>query len=141
MKENELMIGDWVMCPSIKEKYAKITEIYLTSEQDPKRMVALNAYGLRYCFPIESIKPIPLVADILIKNDFEMQDDNNLVYENDDESLKITFYPKNTNYTNGSYNYIDIERGCISITEKPIDYVHELQHSLRYCELEEKIII
>ena len=86
---------------------------------------------------VEYLEPIPLTTYILEKNGFEKQL-GNFVYENDDESLRIEFYPKNINYTNGCYDYIDIERGCITITEMPIEFVHELQHAMRLCGIDKE---
>lgn len=74
MDAKQLMIGDLVMCQSIEEKYARITEIYLTLEQQPKRMVSLNANGARYCVQIESIEPVPITPEILKNNGFEYQE-------------------------------------------------------------------
>ena len=60
---------------------------------------------------------------------------------NDGKNLFVTFYPKNKNYTNGSYDYVTISRGCITIDELPIEHIHQLQHVLRLCGINENIIL
>lgn len=125
MKVNELQIGDYV---NYRGQNIKVTSLYDKGGSNEvgwseKESVWVNA---------SNVEPIPLTPEILEKKGFEKQL-GNFVYENEDESLRIEFYPKNINYTNGCYDYIDIERGCVTITEKPIEFVHELQHALRLC--------
>lgn len=140
MRQEELNIRDWVYCKSIGEKHAKITEIYETLQPPFKRMVSLNANGCRYCVPIEDIQPVQLTAEILVKNGF---------------------YDRNTQWyykrywSNGcfdiavalNYREIEVSKVCGAGTDcEEVDYgstiafgndiyVHELQHALRLCGL------
>lgn len=156
MKANEiedgkiLMIGDLVVGCIETDIVGEATYKILCKVTD------INHYGDVSCealkpFPDELdwqdgddfswIEPIPLTAEILEKNEFEKQQFGHFIYENDDVNLRIEFYPKNINYTNGCYDYIDIEKGCVTITEMPIEFVHELQHALRLCGITREIIL
>ena len=128
-----LQIGDWV---KISHRN-KIGKIYRIDEANGKGNG--HAAVIDGDYSESDLEPIPLTPEILEKNGFEKQQYGNFIYENDDELLRIEFYPKNINYTNGCYDYIDIEKGCITITEMPIEFVHELQHALRLCGSEETI--
>lgn len=128
MKANELMIGDWVLYNETPQQILEISgiedEVYLETDELVHQ---------------SEIQPIPLTPEILEKNWFEKQWQDNYEYFDDDENLNITFHSKNSNYTNGAYDYIDIEKGCLTINEMPIAFVHELQHALRLCESEKEI--
>ena len=133
MNVKSLQIGDYV---NYRGQIIKVTSLYDKGGSNEvgwsdKESVWVNAYN---------VEPIPLTEDILEKNGFEKQF-GNFIYENDDENLRIEFYPKNINYTNGCYDYIDIEKGCVTITEMPIEFVHELQHALRLCGITREIIL
>lgn len=134
MKANELMIGDWVMVNDIEHTHPlQVTEIFnkcgayyatlywdgMPNNVNPEVLIA----------DVDKVLPIPLTPEILEKNDFEKRWQDVYEYFNDDENLNITFYPKSSNYTNGAYDYIDIEKGCMTINEMPIAFVHELQHA------------
>lgn len=133
MKVNVLQIGDYV---NYRGQIIKVTSLYDKGGSNEigwsdKEYVWVNA---------DNIKTIPLTAEILEKNGFEKRQDN-YEYFDDDEGLNITFHPKSTNYTNGAYDYIDIEKWCLTINEMPISFVHELQHVLILCESKKEIIL
>lgn len=130
MKAKELMVGDWVMHGKKKRKCYNICGH--TNDVMLDNGVFTN---------VMKINPMPLTLEILEKNGFERTWQDNFVYDNENIGLIITFHPKETNYTNGTYNYIDIERGCMTITEMPIAFVHEFQHAMRLCGIEEEIIV
>ena len=134
MKTNELMIGDYV---NYRGQIIKVTSLYDKGGSNEvgwsdKESVWVNG---------RCIEPIPLTPEILEKNGFEKQWQDNYEYSDDDENLNMTFFPKSSNYTNGAYDYIDIEKGCMTINEMPIEFVHELQHALRLCGIEKEIIL
>ena len=135
-----LMIGDYVMCQSIKDKYARIMEIYLTLDEKPKRMVALNAYGARYCVPIESIEPIPLKRIHLTKNGFKAREETD-----DTEFYYYDCYEINVSFDEGisEENIPPIIFLTIEFAEKdiamPIEYVHELQQAMRIMGCDKEI--
>ena len=132
------MIGDWVECtywtPSKQLKVAEIRRI-----MDDEIKIGVYSDDLILIFRQSEVKPISLTPEILEKNGFEKRWQDNFEYFNDDEGLNITFHPKSSNYTNGAYDYIDIERGCLTINEMPIAFVHELQHALRLCGTSKEI--
>lgn len=106
--------------------------------------------GAAHCHPLDEyqfdggiwvdyLDPIPLTAEILEKNEFEMGSSGNYWFSDEDEGLEITFFPKGKNYTNGAYDFVDIYKGCLSIIELPVGFVHELQHALRLCGIDKEI--
>ena len=130
MKAEELMKGDWV---------------YNTHNQKPEQVCEIREYlvMLDYndLYDYDEIEPIPVTPEILEKNEFEKQWQDNYEFFDDDENLNITFHSKSSNYTNGAYDYIDIEKGCLTINEMPISFVHELQHVLILCESKKEIVL
>lgn len=127
----DLMIGDWVY-DTILQGYTKVEKLTLSGIRGNINDAIWNE---------KSFEPIPLTADILKKNGFEMESNGNYWFSDEDEGLEITFFPKEGNYTNGAYDYVDIYRGCLSIIELPISFVHELQHALRLCGIEHEITL
>ena len=132
MEANKLMIGDWVL---YGKRYAIVKRIEysrcdilvcVTPRHDD---IVTETY--------DNIEPIPITPEILEKNEFERTELGFYCYLNDDKNCRIMYYPKDRNYTHGSYNYADIDSGCIDINELPLESVHELQHVLRLCGLTE----
>lgn len=118
MKVNELMIGDRVMHT---DKQLYIAGIYGERVYDDDNNV----------YRIESITPIPLTIEILKKNGW-----------NGDYS---STYPLFDGFQDDGDGYLEISvfedgeiRATINLCEYdlfPIKYVHELQHALRLCGL------
>ena len=140
MRIEELSIGDYFTskdasdypeCPILQVKGMIDDESYAI-------YISENESEVFYIYGIDDLKGIPLTPEILEKNGFEKMPRGYFVYEDDDESLKMEFYPKEMNY-NGIYDFIDIDRGCITIKELPLMNVHELQHALRLCGIEKEI--
>ena len=129
LKAKDLMIGD-----------------YLLWNGSPYRVTQVNSIdgGMSNCnFILENGvedegEPIPLTPEILEKIGFEKRA-NYFVYDEDDGNSYIVLYPKETNYTEGSYTYVDIDWGCVSIRELPLESLHELQHVLRLCGIKKEI--
>lgn len=152
MKAEDLMVGD--LCVVNKDVCLKkgtiVKVLGVDSENTLKQKWLVGSvscidvtdpYEISCGVWCEYLNPIPLTPEILEKNDFEKQWQDNYEYFNDDENLNITFHPKSSNYTNGAYDYIDIEKGCLTINEMPIVFVHELQQVLRLCKIEKEIIL
>ena len=127
MKTNELMIGDWVLDGNV---YAQVTSITCDGNVETTH----NEYS-----NIELIEPIQLTPEILEKNWFRKISEGRFLLEDSEDLYWVKFYPKDTNYTCGAYDYIDLESGCISIREMPIEFVHDLQHAMRICGIEKEI--
>lgn len=130
MKANELMIGDLV----IIEGYSRICAITEVGVY----FVDRNGIGTT---SFDRIEPIPLTTEILEKNGFIRQQLGHFRYENEDNDLVMAFYPKEKNYTEGGYDYIDIYKGRMTLQDMPISYVHELQHALRLCGIDKEIVL
>lgn len=131
MEANELMIGDWVQ---------DITPVFIDAISNEDICTYRAEYGYITANP-SNLKPIPLTAEILEKNGFIRQQFGHFRYENEDNDLVMAFYPKEKNYTEGGYDYIDIYKGRMTLREMPISYVHELQHALRLCGIDKEIVL
>jgi hypothetical protein len=108
MKENEIMIGDWV---------------YLVKDYGPIKKEVLKLDGLdlyRVFDGVLGVEPIPLTTEILEKNGFDF--DGNEIY-------KLGNYQLVIEYREGSIF------GWIFCHKKQLNYVHELQHILRLCRM------
>ena len=128
MKAKDLMIGDWVLdtCGNpiqVKE----LLEDGINGDWD-----CAECYGIEAIY--DDIKPIQLTPEILEKNGFCF------VKSSDRDTV-----------WNGWWIYKGLELGvccldregnwpcCINITDSnvPCEYVHQLQHALRLCGLNE----
>lgn len=120
MEAKGLMIGDWVTFTNEWSekyliKYGVIAEIY-------GRYVAVKVGERLYQLPIFAILPIPLTEEILLANGFNHQISMNNVDHG--WNLGNVWLTK------------DLEL-FVYKTHIKLSYVHELQHALRQCELNE----
>ena len=124
MKPTELMIMDWVHCTKLD--YAP--ENYVANMQVKQLYVAdLDTYSFKE-LKYEEIEPIPLTPEILEKNGFVfLCQDYSAYYLNKLEIRERELTAE------GLYEY-DLEIGGVWVL---IHYVHELQHILRLCGLNE----
>lgn len=128
MKSEDLMIGDWV---SYNRTYQRVEEVngidnrvYLTEDED---------------VDCPDIYPIPITSEILEKNGFELSPDCGYEYIYEDEDRTIICCPRGTACINSACGYISVYAGCLSVEDMPIDFVHELQHALKLCEIKIEI--
>lgn len=77
----------------------------------------------------ETLLPIPLTSDILVKNGF----DNQMPY-NDYAFGEISLYEGGNGYIVNGF----VGLGGLNVH---IDYVHQLQHLLRLCGIEKELVI
>jgi len=143
MKANELMIGDWVLLKDCDGAYDIITGI-------TERGVLLdsNSDG-----SFEDIEPIPLTKEILEKNGFRKQKWNDLVTEfvfatdleqSPQTVIQFTFYSREIEgvksllkmWTKSKFGH-----GQNDVHLCGVYYVHELQHALRLCGIDKKIVL
>ena len=141
MKANEMMIGDWVLngCGNLMQ----VTAIF----EDGINGVC---EGGEWCDLYEDINPIPLTPEILNKNGwywgltseeedmvslFEGAYDEHWVYDEGAGEISLIF-PEDTN---GGFLKVDDQRFNRNLKFLWNDtlYVHELQHALRLCGLDE----
>lgn len=138
MDITKFMIGDWVYS-SFTEHPCKITHIGLFGDGYIEVGVT-DVLGLK---DAASLTPIPLTQEILEKN--------GIIYDYDDEFcvadytyMKVKGYQYTEDnilidYCNGRLEVInDITDSQITMD---INYVHELQHALKICEIEKEIIL
>lgn len=136
MKATELMVGDWVFTRGQIEQVTSIYDGYICTEH----------YEDSHDYYFE---PIPLTPEILEKNGFAK--------ENEDE-LKITYYFLERPYTTQITLYKE-PIGDVSILFKAwgrvpssaggvndihlcsVKYVHEMQHAMRLCGIEKEIVL
>lgn len=116
MEAKDLMIGDWVF----DERYCTPHKISL--EED-----------FRFCCSGElCFKPIPITAEIIEKNGFSrFFSECKMRYDNGIISIVFSINKIDIDWI----DIVDNEIGNIHL--KNIRYVHELQHALRLCGLNE----
>lgn len=125
MKASDLMIGDYVVNTEFgKNKIDKIETL------EPRRVWL--EHGKTYV-PIEYIEPIPLTTEILEKNGFVKDEkDDDMYYWNWSVIDDCISYDKETSKVRIFY-----VSGLTFV--KILQYVHELQHALRLCEIKKEI--
>lgn len=133
MKPTELMIGDWVY-DNYHKSQGKVTTLtrailWVGLKDD-------DHWQLKY----DEVQPIPLTAEILKKNGFEEEHGyREIVYLYSNDFYNICIHLKERNYTNGAYTFSNIDHGYTHIEELQTNYVHELQHAMRMCNIEKEI--
>ena len=152
MKPTELMLGDWVMF----NNPLKVQHIYNNGDDDVVAEIieeGINDEGeyeeIRYV-PSTYCSPIPLTPEILEKN--EWKSDNNIseclgieVFASEKNKCCVEFdgedeYSFNTyeRWEDTDYYGTPMDWGYRYITSiYHLRYVHELQHALRLCGLDE----
>lgn len=150
MKENELMVGDWVYgctdpySPDEEQKKFPVKVIRIDIDGDIYTM-GKSPSDDPYDYEWWNIEPIPITPEILEKNGFKklgfdgwefdyVTEGGCLIYE----VLWRCDYPKeyHTHLTIKSYS-----PDFGSFKSFRIDSVHELQHALRICGIKKEIKI
>ena len=133
MKATELMIGDWV------------GRVFDDKRIDYRQVdwIRTGEIGMRYqkVWAIGCIEPIPLTPEILEKNEFHLELSSNKenVYSHFDEGdcTPIIFLSAGQEkWTLHVKNYI-LKKCLDFIIFHDTLYVHELQHTLQLCGLDE----
>lgn len=130
MKAEELMIGDWVKCKDPKCEGHQIDLIDLGNEE-----VGLD--GEIYNF--EDIYPIPLTPEILKKSNilYEKSSYHYVIDKNKD--LECIYYITQASQEDW---VVGVDTGAYECPVfATIKYVHEIQHVLRLCKIDKKIIV
>ena len=126
------MIGDWVQVPCLidnVEHYDAWCQVKQLRDND---LDVIGFKELRY----DEIVPIPITPEILEKNEFK----------NDGKDKNMYYW--NWSICNNCISY-DKETGKIRIFHSlgelvfvlPLRYVHEVQHALKLCKIEKKIVL
>lgn len=129
MKPTELMIDDWVFNKHHK-KYIQITPYDFFNHA---HLPSGEKYfvGEPKVISGRDFEPIPLTSEILKKNGFELRD-GFFYHRIDDKPHHYDFKLENGGvFTSEGYT---LQCGIYHLT---IRYVHELQHTLRLCGLNE----
>jgi hypothetical protein len=126
MKANELMIGDWVIvyekAMPVKAKVEGVHGNFATVLGHAR--IVDNGGNTPYVLPIH------LNSDILEKNGFERSEVFvEWKYENDDMYMIYKPFP---------YLKIQTEECIVAF---PCEYVHELQHALKLCQIDKEIVL
>ena len=136
MKANELMIGDWVFCtyPSIN-KPVRVAEIKTVG--DNKLKIVIYDDDIRLVFNETYIDPIPITPEILEKNGFDISDPEVKQYHFEEDGQRYHFTLRQIyNQKDGKPNgYSFFAFNVLTI----IDYVHQLQHSLKLVGIDKEI--
>ena len=145
MKAKDLMIGDWVSVYIEDDDPAQCG--YVTCKVE-----YINDFGDigAKCndYREEDVEPIPLTPEILDKNGFE-QHINNLrhpqcsYFELADWSVGwcVHLYPMpNRKYFLETSAHV-ARTIAKTTTAKVIEYIHELQHAIKYSEIEKEIVL
>lgn len=130
MKENELMIGDWIY-----------------NNNFPRRVTAINgslvSMGSGSCKDIKHLDPILLTPEILEKNGFKKFGFLNIEGQHQwswwlDTLTSVTLWCRELKDDTKDGWMIRIESPLATCCLK-VEYVHELQHALRLSGIEKKI--
>jgi hypothetical protein len=125
MKANELMIGDWVL--------------------DTRTGTPLRVNPFMAELEVPEWQPIPLTVEILEKNGFENIDNKYPfpTFRCDDKEnyLCITICFPEGDKTKRKRPFIEIDGVNIYIGHLIINFVHELQHALKLCGIDKKIML
>lgn len=132
MKVKDLMIGDWLIPYNETEprRVEHLTYQYDMSGKYDTVAFDKNPYTFNYT---GFCKPIPITTEILERNGFRKVQD--LYYMKSEN--KIFPCPFFIEY-NPNNKFLFINDGLIPM---PILYVHQLQHVLRLCGIENEIVL
>ncbi len=154
MKANELMIGDWVECtywtPSKQLKVAEIRRV-----MDDETKIGVYDDDLVLIFRQSEVKPIPLTPEILEKNGFikEIDEDDRFTdtyhllvptgFERNSFTIQVSLYKEpiaGVSTLVKCWGWLPPYNGGLNdIHLCSANYVHELQHALRLCGIEKEI--
>ena len=136
MKANELMIGDYVYfnCFDGSKIIVKVTGF------KDNIVYGVSEYGTHWC-QISKVEPIPLTAEILEKNGIKWlctEPSGRKTYCCNEPVVQCTYIPDSGWLINAGVGG-RIKVHFVEISK--VQYVHELQHALRLCDIEKEIIL
>ena len=135
MKTNELMIKDWVRCDDVP------CRIWMVDWQH--NLVRCHHNGNERMCGTEETTPIELNENILLDSGFEILHNSSISMKcfasNDkvDSFIYLTFYKKGDGKISLERIYLEKQAKTTTINTISINFVHELQHILRSCGLNE----
>ena len=140
IKDNELMIGDWVLTldATHKEKvFAQVDAI-----EEGKRSILVTRECSNWFVDIDWIEPIPLTTEILEKNGFVIKKkwaqkgnfgNNPLIMWHYDDDITTRDFKHELEIHQNDTGKVHVSVQC--------DYVHELQHAMKLCGIKVEIEI
>lgn len=132
MKANELMIGDWVLWKNKPVQVVRVSGIKYEFGHYDVLLAYCNGYGDGIeTHDISSISPIHLTVEILEKNGF-IPSPHKWDLQSKDETYPYEIHLEDE----GHFMYCEIKSYDAFMQIKICD-VHEFQHALRLCGLNE----
>ena len=131
MNAKDLMIDDWVFS-SCAGKNVQIIEIKKDCVESSKNLRITTDENI-IIEPYDNISPIQLTFEILKKNGF-LEDSNGIFYLKENIKFGIK---KDIDYGYWFTNRVDNYKEYICTC----DFVHELQHLLKLCKIEKRIVL
>lgn len=131
MEAKQLQIGDIVSCLGDPVRVTAVRTVY---DDRTNPIGIMSPLKIEYFFKEENVKPVSLTTDILINNGFGQDTIGSglILHIDNSENLYVL-----VNYRyNGECRNVEISNGMYNLS-RPIRYVHELQHALRLCGLDE----
>ena len=145
MKENEIMIGDWVRVLHKDRGGEETVKAFRVDELIRNFNLEMGVWSdLGYMGYAEQMEPIPLTAEILEKNGFKNVSvitvgTAKMRWVSEDTRTEITIWMDDTMPMEIVKNvYYEDE---VSYTLQFPGCVHDLQHALRLCGIEKEITI
>ena len=126
----DLQIGDWVKVSIVHDHIVKAISI-------AKNGVYFEHDGYEGFASMDKLSPIPLTTEILEKNGFDVSDPEVKQYHFEEDGQRYHFSLRQMyNQKDGKPNgYSFFAFSVLTI----IDYVHQLQHAIRLCQIDKTI--
>ena len=136
LTSKDLMIEDW-----LQDSFGNIGQVY---RLDPGRvhLRLLQERPQDEEYIVHDIKPIPLTPEILEKNRFELDKiiKDYIIYNGINNRVSLHNNQVCMN-SNNEWNVCIDSEDYSTIAMCELTYVHELQHVLRLCKINKKIVV
>ena len=120
IKISDLSVGDWV-----RTKDGNVTVDIIS----PLEVVVMKDYGNLCACKIEDIEPIPITAEILENNGFELSSSYWSIYNDNDDYIEI--------WRNKDKWYLSVN--SVEYTLCDLHWVHQIQHLMRVWGVDKEI--
>ena len=155
MDADKIMIGDYFTViesnPAEMAVQAKVVGIDRKISIEPYTVGMEHLYyddqgkewiGLFSC-SIDRLQPIPLIPEVLERNDFKKTSNYQWIYQDNYCKVEIAIAPRITfkGEDLGDPPIILTIEGALFDINMSIEYVHQLQHALKLCGIEKEIIL
>lgn len=127
MLKEDLMIGDLVYRPDCYDTVKEIRENGIIGTDSFRGIIGFN-----------ELKPIPLTPEIFEKNGWKW--DGMYATKKHDNTMYFTYY-LHEGILRDFYDHKSGEQELIFRSRPGMRYVHELQHALKLCGIDKKIVL